>query len=284
MLDHLNKFPLCQLHFSFLALDELRLEGFTGSTWHGALGHALARVAPEAFEQLYGLPGQDAGTPRPFVLLPDLAAGAASPPLGFTLTLLGEATALAQVLVLAVENLAATGLGNRQIPLRLLRVLQTHDVTGRTSALELLGPDGIWRGEWLAPVGLSRLASAWQPAASSAVLLRFDTRLRLKAGSSVLKQPPGCEVLLQRLLERVSSLSQLYGPGALASETPDAHGRPRDERPWSQRLLTRSNRPCPSAASCMVPLAWSGGWPSPSNRRGRGCGCCIRARRWCRAW
>jgi hypothetical protein len=33
-----------RLHFSFQALDELRLEGFAGSTWHGALGHALARV------------------------------------------------------------------------------------------------------------------------------------------------------------------------------------------------------------------------------------------------
>jgi hypothetical protein len=214
----LNDLPILKLHFSFLALDELRLEGFTGSTWHGALGHALARVAPEAFELLYGLPGQDSGTPRPFVLLPDLAVAAESPPLGFSLTLLGPAVELASVLVLAAENLAAVGLGNRQVPLRLLRVLQTHEMTGLRRTSEVIGQEGLWRGDALTPVRLADLSTRWRQAPAGAALLRFDTRLRLKAGSNVLKQPPTCEVLLQRLLERVSSLAQLYGSGALPSE------------------------------------------------------------------
>jgi hypothetical protein len=121
-------------------------------------------------------------------------------------------------LVLAAENLAATGLGNRQIPLRLLRVLHTHQVEGALRSAEILGPAGFWRGDMLAPIALSDLAAAWPQRETGSVLLRFDTRLRLKAGNGVLKQPPSAEILLQRLLERVSALAQLYGPGALPSE------------------------------------------------------------------
>ena len=218
MLNSLVSLPLLRLHFAFQALDELRLEGFTGSTWHGALGHALARVSPEAFELMYGLPGQDSGTPRPFVLLPDQPLATASLGLGFSVTLFGPAVELATVLVLAVENLAAAGLGNRQIPLRLLRVLQTHAVAGRPVSSEVLGLDGNWCGDALAPIRLADLAACWQQAPAGSLLIRFDTRLRLKAGSSVMKQTPTLEILLQRLLERISALALLYGTGALPSD------------------------------------------------------------------
>jgi hypothetical protein len=181
------------------------------------LGHALARIAPEAFELLYGLPGQDTGSPRPFVLLPDLA-GAAAAPLGFSLTLLGAASFLAPVLVLAAENLAATGLGNRNIPLRLLRVVSTRVAAGGRVSSELLGSDAPWRGDADAPCSLSALAAAWAGAPAGRVLIRFDTRLRLKAANGVLKQTPACEVLVQRLLERVSALAALYGAGPLPGD------------------------------------------------------------------
>ena len=218
MLNALISFPLLRLHFSFQALDELRLEGFTGSTWHGALGHALARVSPEAFELLYGQPGQDSGLPRPFVLLPDLPLAGAASPLGFSVTLFGPAVELAGVLVLAAENLAAAGLGNRQIPLRLLRVRQIHSLAGTQGAAEVLGLDGLWHGDALAPMCLADLAANWRQVSAGSLLIRFDTRLRLKAGSGVLKQTPTLEILLQRLLERISALALLYGPGALPSE------------------------------------------------------------------
>jgi hypothetical protein len=218
MLNELSPFQLLNLHFAFQAMDDLYLEGFTGSTWHGALGYALARVSPEAFERLYGLPGQDSGTPRPFVLLPDLPSAGATPPLGFSVTLFGSAVELAGVLVLAAENLAAAGLGNRQIPLRLLRVSQNATLIGTRDSTEVLGAEGLWRGDALQPLHLADLAAPWQQAPVGSVLVRFDTRLRLKAGSSVLKQAPTLEVLLQRLLERISALALLYGPGALPSE------------------------------------------------------------------
>jgi len=217
MIDLLSGFPMTRLHFSFQALEELRLEGFTGSTWHGALGHALMRVSPEAFEFLYGLPGQEGGNPRPFVLLPD-QAGKDAPPLGFSLTLFGEAVDLVPVLLLAVENLAAAGLGNRHSPLRLLRVMATGMEVGTLREFEALGADGVWRGDAITPVSLAALASAWEGVPAALVSLGFDTRLRLKAGNVVLKQAPTCEILLQRLLERASALSLRYGQGALPSE------------------------------------------------------------------
>jgi hypothetical protein len=218
MLNELMSFPLLRLHFSFQSLEDLYLEGFTGSTWHGALGHALARVSPEAFELLYGLPGQDSGMPRPVVLLPDLPLATDSPPLGFSVTLFGPAVELAGVLVLAAESLAAAGLGNRQIPLRLLCVSQNHAWAGIQDRTEVLGLDGIWNGDALVPLYLPDLAATWWQVPAGSVLLRFDTRLRLKAGSSVLKQTPTLEVLMQRLLERISALASLYGSGALPSE------------------------------------------------------------------
>jgi hypothetical protein len=214
----LSAFPLLRLHFSFQALDTLRLEGFTGSTWHGALGHALARLSPETFELLYGLPGQDSGTPRPFVLLPDQALGDTAPGLGFSITLFGPAVECVSVLVLAAENLAAAGLGNRQIPLRLLRVMQTHAVAGGSVTSEVLGLDGFWRGGLLAPLSLADLATPWQQVSARTIVLHFDTRLRLKASSGVLKQPPTLDVLMKRLLERISALALLYGTDPLPSD------------------------------------------------------------------
>lgn len=208
MLDVLQDFPFLRLHFSFAALQDLRLEGFTGSTWHGALGHALARVAPEAFEWLYGLPGQEGGNPRPFVLLPE-ESGAG---LGFSLILLGEAVSLAPVVLLAVEQLAAAGLGRQQIPLRLLRVT---GLDAQLAPCTLLAEQGPFQSAACAPRALAEIAAAWRELPARAVLLRFDTRLRLKAANDVLREAPALAVLLQRLLERISALAQLYGPGAL---------------------------------------------------------------------
>ncbi len=116
------------------------------------------------------------------MLLPYLPLPIASPPLGFSVTLFGAAVELAGVLALAAENQEAAGLGNRQIPLRLLRVLQTHAVAGTQVTSEVLGLDGLWRSDALAD-----LAATWRQAPAGSVLLRCGTRLRLKAGSGVLK-------------------------------------------------------------------------------------------------
>ena len=214
MIELLQNLPLLRLHFVFRALDELRLEGFTGSTWHGALGHALARLAPEAFDLLYSQAGQDRGTPRPFVLLPEQTS---QPDLfACSVTLLGEAVALAPVVVLAAENLAAVGLGNRQVPLRLVRVA-CADAGG--VAREAMGESGLWHEAVCQPLALSALAAPWVDSAARAIRLQFTTRLRLKSANGVLRSPPSLTILMQRLLERVSTLSQHYGAGALPSAT-----------------------------------------------------------------
>lgn len=214
MSDALTGLPLLRLHFIFEPLGRLALAGYTGSTWHGALGHALARVSPDAFELLFGALPDEGRAPRPFVLRPqahDAAAGADAR-LGLTLVLIGPAVALAAQVLLAMEHLAATGLGTHRTPLRLVAV--THEAAdGRCSPV--LATDGTLAAGGLTPTSAVEVMAAWDGLPVRRVLLRFDTRLRLKAANRLVEAPPPCGLLLQRLLERVSALAALYGSGPL---------------------------------------------------------------------
>ncbi len=210
MTETLNGLPLMRLHFVLQAQEPLRLEGFTGSTWHGALGHALAQVAPAAFELLYRT-GQD-DAPRPCVLLPHatpelLPAGGLT---GFAVVLVGEAVAQGAALIAAVALLAGRGLGNRRVPATLVTV--SHEAADG-SLHPVLGPSGAIQTETLIPLETEELAAPWTRTASRRVVLRFDTRLRLKAGNGLLETAPPLRLVLQRQLERLSALRSLYGTG-----------------------------------------------------------------------
>jgi len=210
MIETLNGLPLMRLHFVLQAQEPLRLEGYTGSTWHGALGHALAAVAPSAFDLLYRSGADDA--PRPVVLLPrrgpeELPAGGLT---GFAVVLVGEAVSQGAALIAAVALLAGRGLGNRRVPLALAAV-GCERADG--SMQPVLDPVGALRPETLVSVGIDALAAPWSDVAARRVVLHFDTRLRLKAGNALLEAPPPLHLVLQRLLERVSALRTLYGTG-----------------------------------------------------------------------
>lgn len=209
MLESLNGLPLLRLHFALRAAEPLTLQGYAGSTWHGALGHALSEVAPAAFDCLYrAASGDDA--PRPFALLPHASTGKLEPGdwLGFSLTLVGPAVGLAREVMAAVEHLGERGLGNRHARLTLAGV---GCETGDGCALPVMGPAGV--AQALHAVTLAELGAAWTPIVARRAALRFDTRLRLKNASGLLKSAPSMRVLLQRLLERVSALGVLYGGG-----------------------------------------------------------------------
>lgn len=212
MLVSLNGLPLLRLHFAFRTLAPLRLQGYAGSTWHGALGHALAAVAPDAFDCLYrASTGDDA--PRPFALFPharpaEIGAGGW---LGFSVTLAGSAVALALEVMLGAEHLGERGLGNRQIRLALAGV-GCERADGAVTPV--LGSAGVVQAQALAPVELAELGGLWSAVPARRALLRFDTRLRLKTGNGLLETAPPLRLLLQRLLERVSALQTLYGTGA----------------------------------------------------------------------
>lgn len=212
MLESLNGLPLMRLHFAFRTTTPLSLYGYTGSTWHGALGHALSEAAPEAFDCLYrAAAGDDA--PRPFALLPHAGPTELAPGdwLGLSLTLAGPAVALSREVMFAMEHLGARGLGNQHVPLALSGV-GCERADGE--AVAVLGPAGTMQAQALIPVGLAELAAIWSGLPARRVALRFDTRLRMKAGNGLMDTAPPLRLLLQRLLERVSALMMLYGAGA----------------------------------------------------------------------
>lgn len=211
MLDALQGLPLLRLHFAFRAAGALRLHGYTGSTWHGALGHALAEVAPQAFDCLYRVAEGDDG-PRPFTLLPhpgpaELAAGDW---LGCSVTLAGPAVALVREVMAGAEQMAARGLGNRQVELTLAGV-GCEGADGEVAPV--LGPAGPVQWDALRAVGLDQLAARWSGWPAQRVMLRFDTRLRMKAANGLVDTAPPLRLLLQRLLERVSALQLFHGTG-----------------------------------------------------------------------
>ncbi|MEW5892434.1 MAG: CRISPR system precrRNA processing endoribonuclease RAMP protein Cas6 [Pseudomonadota bacterium] len=208
--DGLRGLPMLRLHFGLRAAEPLRLAGYAGSTWHGALGHALLALAPASAELLYG--SESVGdVPRPMVLLP-YASGPEHAPgagLGFSLTLFGPAVEHAAVVALAVEHLAERGLGTRHARLRLMQAsVELADGTLQP----WLGPAGV-AAAVPAPVTAAEVAALWSGWPARRAVLAFDTRLRLKHASGLLRSAPPARVLLQRLLERVSALCLHYGAG-----------------------------------------------------------------------
>lgn len=211
MLDSHNGLSLLRLHFAMRADAPLNLLGYAGSTWHGALGHALSEVSPEAFDCLYRAgAGDDA--PRPFALLPHASASTVAPEswFGFSLTLAGPAAALAGEVMAGVKHMGERGLGNQRVRL----VLAGVGCEGADGAVApVIGPAGVMQAHALAPVGLADLCGVWSDLPARRAVLRFDTRLRMKAGNGLMETAPPLRLLLQRLLERVSALMTLYGGG-----------------------------------------------------------------------
>jgi len=211
MLDSLRGLTLMRLHFAFRAESPLRLEGYTGSTWHGALGYALGEVSPEAFDCLYRAGAAD-DAPRPYALLPHACAAEIAPGgwLGFSLTLVGPATALAHAVMAGAEHMGARGIGRQRARLVLAGV-GCEDADGGVA--QVLGSAGVAQFQALQTVGAHELGAGWAEMPARRARLQFTTRLRMKHVNGVLDTAPPLRVLLQRLVERVSVLKALYGDG-----------------------------------------------------------------------
>jgi hypothetical protein len=131
---------------------------------------------------LRGLPT----SPRPYVFEPASAARAFAPgdPLEFDLLLFGRAAELEDYAVLAVERMAARGLGRDRFPFALDRAAPAPGVT--LPARELPGPRAV---------------------------LRFLTPTRLKAGDQLLPAV-GFRALVFAMLRRTLEIAHFHVPGA----------------------------------------------------------------------
>ncbi len=190
--------PYLRLRLALQAQAPARLPPYKGSMLRGAFGHALRRtvcamgpdqpcgtcrlrracVYTRLFETFIEdtpppfLRGLDTA-PRPYVFEPgdatqDFAPGALLP---FDLLLLGQAADLHAYVLLAVERMAAAGLGHRRTPFAL-------------HSAQALAADGTWiplfdEGRARFPPGLAPCLPARDELASEKITLHLQTPLRV---------------------------------------------------------------------------------------------------------
>lgn len=166
------------------------------NTIRGAFGTILRRVAPPAEYQRIFEPRLESGpsgladVPRPFVIRAaalDGARFASGEEFSFDVLLFGNAARHVPLFEAVFRELGAEGLGPRRGAVKLLSVSRLPVVT------------------------LSLQADASAPAR---VLVRFLTPTEIKLEGRLIEEPPFF-ALLSRIRDRVSTLRELYGDGAL---------------------------------------------------------------------
>jgi hypothetical protein len=228
--------PLCRLQFRFQSAEPLCLPGYTGSAWHGVLGHALRGAvcvtgqrtcagclltATCAYAVLFESPPADpalaarySALPHPYVLEPaapgepqELPAGG---DFGLGITLIGAATRFVPHLVYALRGAGARGFGRGRARFALAEVLQEQ-------TLGAADWSRIYAGDALLPITTHTPALPPVPARPRLVL---ETPLRLKARGRYLDAAAvtGAD-LLRALGQRASLLQRLYAPPADPADT-----------------------------------------------------------------
>jgi hypothetical protein len=228
----LPSIPYLRLRFSLRSLGQAHLPSYKGSLLRGAFGHALRSAAcamgptqpcescrlrraclyTRLFETfiedepppfLRGLPT----SPRPYIVEPLGDEGQLPPggPLEFDLLLIGQAVDLQPYALLAVERMAANGLGRDRHRFAVDRV-------------RWLTPDGGWSEACTSAKGKARLTPAPvlppppSPSPSRAVL-RFLTPTRIKFRDH-LAESIGLRALVFAMLRRTLELAHFHVSGA----------------------------------------------------------------------
>ncbi|MFN7962425.1 MAG: CRISPR system precrRNA processing endoribonuclease RAMP protein Cas6 [Thermoanaerobaculia bacterium] len=265
----LPQLPYLRLRFTLASVGEAELPPYHGSLLRGAFGHGLRSLAcsfgPQqlcgrcplaracAYARLFepfGATEPDpylAGrpcAPRPFVVEPLGGPGRLRPgaPLRFDLLLFGSAAELLPFAVLAVERMAAAGLGARRFPFRLAAVaFETQQGTFAPLARDPARP---WALEALPRPLAPRLGPCER------LTLHFATPTRLKLEGSF-QTPRSFAELAERMLRRSLELGHFYAPGGVPS--------------WEIAPLLAKARRVRTAESR---LHWQD-WQRYSNRQGR---------------
>jgi hypothetical protein len=233
----LPRIPYLRLRVTLRALQRATLPVYKGSMLRGAFGHALrtavcvvgpaqpcetcllrqscyytklfepfAEGPPPAF--LRGLPI----TPRPYIFEPAGDARRLDPgdPLEFDLLLFGQATDLQLYALLAVERMAACGLGRNRAPFRLERALVRSPDGNWKAVLE----DGRMRGRGSTRPSFPPTNGVDGPRA----VLRFLTPTRLRVEDDHVEAASFSE-LVDAMLCRVMEVVCFHVPGAVLAES-----------------------------------------------------------------
>jgi hypothetical protein len=270
----LPRIPFLRLRCTLLARERAILPAYKGSLLRGAFGHALRRavcalgpgqpcescrlrracVYTRLFETfvegepppfLVGLPT----SPRPYVFEPasETRYFESGDPLDFDLLLFGQATELEAYALLAVERMAAGGLGRDRFPFTLDHVRVADGGAGWR--------DVLLRGRALPiPPGLAVAPSlpAIDGLRPGRAVLRFLTPTRLKRGDE-LQPSVGFRALTFAMLRRTLEMAHFHLPGAAAAID------------WNFRQVLEGASNVHVTASR---LSWRD-WERYSNRQGR---------------
>lgn len=228
----LPRIPYLRLRITLRALQRATLPVYKGSMLRGAFGHALRNAVcvvgpaqpcetcllrqscyytklfepftegePPAF--LRGLPI----TPRPYIFEPASDARHLEPgdPLEFDLLLFGQTTDLQLYALLAVERMAACGLGRNRAPFRLDRALVRTPDGGWKAVLE----EGRMRGRGSIRPSFPPTHGVEGPRA----VLRFLTPTRLRVEDDHVESTTFPE-LVDAMIGRVLEVAYFHVPGA----------------------------------------------------------------------
>ena len=203
----LQLLPVAKYLFRLKAKSSIQLPPYKGSALHGGFGHALKKISPYYYQQLFE-PGSDGARPKPFVLLPPLDIDEIyQPGCEFTceLTMFGDAIQHFSICHAALEYLGREmGLGSNR---------------GRFSieSIETALPIDSTRQEHPDhPLTGLDIAAARIHLTPTRLTLHFPTRMRLKADSRLVRQAPPFQLFFARLLGRLNTLATFYGNGKIA--------------------------------------------------------------------
>ncbi len=251
----MHTFQVNQVRVSCQVLMPIRLNEHKGSALRGALYHALRgsdhpraawsgfcanKAAPNCFACLVnavcpvmrlvstldeqGIHGHQA--PRPYIITPPIDDGRTwygpDERFIFDLLLVGESRQLFPYVVLALDRLAHEGLGAtieqpggrwRRGTARVIRIDAVHPLSGETAPV-LRPHDRMVQVPALPVTHADVLAAAERLPHTGDLTLHFITPLRLIEHEELVKIPY-FRPLLHRLVERIKSLAENFGGGAV---------------------------------------------------------------------
>ena len=228
----LAHFRLAHFRFRLEASTPIALPEYKGSTFRGALGHALKRlvcvtgmhscepcllrprcVYPYLFESR---PPQDATAlrnyrdiPQPYVLIPPLTEqrefqiGAA---FAVELVLFGKGIDHLGYFIYALQKMGAHGVGPGRGTFKLVAV---DALQADQSACEIYSAEKIALQEFGPPISMQQITATQSASNTQRIALEFLTPTRLTQDDKLVEQPE-FHILIRRLLSRLSSLSRFH--------------------------------------------------------------------------
>jgi hypothetical protein len=214
--SNIQAFRLACFEFRLCLSSDTELPVFKGSSFHGGLGQALAKIGTRFRDYFYN-PSPPAhwsdaqqAPPRPYLLIPpldDKTHYKAGDILNLGLVLYGSAIDYFMILFAALEHLGEfMGLGKHRARFRIdsIEQLSPHDA-------KTIYRNGQWPGQVQAMHAGQFSIDA--PQSLPRIRLNHSTRLRLKAGNQLLHAAPPFSLFMNRLLGRINALATLYGGG-----------------------------------------------------------------------